>query len=367
MDIHTLRLQNFRNYQEETFSFAPSVNLICGDNGQGKTNLLEAVTACSTMRLFRTRQKKEAIRFGTENACILTSLQTHGRDMTIELRLHSNRAMEIYQNGIRQQRQSDAQGLLKTVLFRPEDLSLLREGALIRRRFLNTALCQMRPGYARCLEEYNRLRDHKTRILRDSQEKPSLLPLWDDFSLRMAYFGAFLIRYRAYYTRKLLAEAGRIYTDIAPQETFSGCYQTVSTVTDPFAAAQTIQKQLTEHVFAHKAAEFASGSCLSGPHKDDLVFSINEKNAAAFASQGQIRTAALSLKLAERELFRQEDGEDPVLLLDDVLSELDRKRQDFVLNHIAGGQVFITCCEDGISGKLHAGEIFSIKNGKIIT
>lgn len=135
-------------------------------------------------------------------------------------------------------------------------------------------------------------------------------------------------------------------------------YKTVSSVTDPFADARTIEKQLIDHVFSHKTAEIAAKSCLSGPHKDDLELLLDGRSAASFGSQGQVRTCTLSLKLAERELFFDEDGEYPVLLLDDVLSELDRRRQDFVLNRISAGQVMITCCEDGISEKLRAGAVF---------
>ena len=366
MNVHTLALENFRNYEKARFAFDPSVNLVCGENGQGKTNLLEAVAVCSTMRLFRTAQKKEGLRFEADHAFIRADFAAHDRDFTVELRLSRAKSMEIYKNGVRQKRQADMQGLLKTVLFCPEDLMLVRAGAGARRRFLDVALCQLRPNYARYLEEYNRLHDHKTRILRDSEEKPTLLNLWEDFSLRMAYFGARIIRYRAYYCRRLLEAAAAVYADIAPQEALSGAYQTVSSVTDPFADAKQIEQQLAAHVYAHRSAELAAKSCLFGPHKDDLTLLLNGRSAAAFGSQGQVRTCTLSLKLAERELFFQEDGEYPVLLLDDVLSELDRRRQDFVLNRIADGQVMITCCEDGISDKLRAGAVFHIKNGKII-
>ena len=366
MNIVSLTLEQFRNYEQAHFDFDPAVNLICGENGQGKTNLLEAVSACSTMRLFRTAQKKEGLRFGQDHARILADFQAQGRDFSLELRFSRLKSMEIYKNGVRQKRQADAQGLLKTVLFCPEDLMLVRQGAAARRRFLDTALCQLRPNYARYLEEYNRLHDHKTRILRDSEEKPSLLTMWEDFSLRMAHIGAQIIRYRAYYCRKLLDAAALVYADIAPHEALSGAYRTVSSVTDPFASAQQIEKELVDHVFRHKAAEIAAKSCLSGPHKDDLELLLDGRSAASYGSQGQVRTCTLSLKLAERELFFHEDGEYPVLLLDDVLSELDRRRQDFVLNRISAGQVMITCCEDGISDKLHTGAVFQIQNGKII-
>ncbi len=366
MRLEEIRLQNFRNYENESFKFDSGVNLICGENGQGKTNLLEAAAACSTMKLFRTSQKKEGLRFGTDKAVINAKIQAQSRDFMLEMRLFRTKSMEIYKNGVRQKRQSDAQGTLKAVLFCPDDLLLVKQGAGARRRFLDTALCQLRPNYGRYLEEYNRLHEHKTRILRDSEEKPSLLALWEDFSLRMAKVGAHVIRYRAYYLRKFMPEASRIYSEIAPHEKLTGYYRTVSNITDPYAASGEIEKQLIEHVFAHKKAEIAAGSCLSGPHKDDFILELDGKSAASYASQGQVRTCTLSLKLAERELFFGEDKEYPILLLDDVLSELDHKRQDFVLNHIMDGQVIITCCEGGISEKLNAGAYFKIKNGKII-
>jgi len=366
MRLEKIRLQNFRNYENETFIFDPKVNLISGDNGQGKTNLLEAAAACSTMKLFRTAQKKEGLKFGTENGSISASIQAREREFEIELKFNRVKSMEIYKNGMRQKRQSDAQGILKSVLFCPDDLMLIKQGAAVRRRFIDSALCQLRPKYAGYLDEYSKLHEHKTRILRDSEEKPSLLSLWEDFSIRMAKTGAQLIRYRAYYFKKLISEAKEIYSDIAPKEKLEGEYHTVSNISDPCAPAKEIEKQLIEHAFIHKKAEISAKSCLSGPHKDDFILYLNGENAASFGSQGQIRTCTLSLKLAERELFYKEDGEFPVLLLDDVLSELDRKRQDFVLNQITEGQVLITCCEDEISDKLRAGACFTIKNGKII-
>lgn len=366
MILKKLNLQNFRNYENQTFEFNPSINLICGENGQGKTNLLEAICALSTMRLFRTSQKKDGLKFDTDYASVLADFEAQKRDFNLELRLFRQKSMEIYKNGVKQKRQSDASGIMKTVLFCPDDLMLIRQGASVRRRFLDIALCQLRPGYARALEQYQKLHEHKTRILRDSDEKPSLLSMLDDFSLQMAHYGAYIIRYRAYYLKKLLEKASIIHSEIAKNEILEGFYKTVSSVENPYGTVSEIEQKLIDHVLSHKNAEIASKSCLSGPHKDDFILSINGKNAASFASQGQIRTCTLSLKLAERELFFEEDGEYPILLLDDVLSELDQKRQDFVLNRILDGQVMISCCEDGISEKLNAGAVFMIEKGKII-
>ena len=367
MHLKTLKLQNFRNYEDESFALDPAVNLICGENGQGKTNLLEAAAACSTMRLFRTAQKKEGLRFGADDARICAEFEAQGRDHTLELRLSRLKAMEIYKNGVRQKRQSDVQGLLKTVLFCPEDLMLVRAGAAARRRFLDTALCQLRPNYARYLEEYNRLHDHKTRILRDAEEHPSLLDALPDFNLRMAQCGAVLIYYRARFCKLLADYAASAHRECSGvREELTLAYRTVSTVADPMAPQETVFEQLMAHQRDHYHAELASRLCLSGPHKDDIEVSIGGAAARAFSSQGQTRTAALSLKLAERDIFRELTGFSPVLLLDDVLSELDPRRQEFVLNRISGGQVFITCCEEDRLETLLGGKVLHVENGKVV-
>ena len=256
---------------------------------------------------------------------------------------------------------------MNTVLFCPEDLLLIREGAAARRRFLDCAICQLRPRYAQALAEYNRLYEHKTRILRDWPENPSLLETLEDFNVRMAQTGALVIRYRAYFVRRLQEAAPAVHRDFSGgREALSLTYQTVSSVSDPTAAPQQILEQLRDHQERHRQAELDSRQCLSGPHKDDLTVSIDRRSAKQFASQGQTRTAALSLKLAQRDIFFQETGEYPVLLLDDVLSELDARRQAFVLNHIQGGQIFITCCEEEKLEGLEGGAAFHIHGGALV-
>ena len=255
---------------------------------------------------------------------------------------------------------------MTTVLFCPEDLYLIREGAAARRRFLDGAICQLRPRYAQALAEYNRLYEHKTRILRDWQENPSLLDTLDDFNLRMAQFGARIIHYRAHFIRRLQEVVPPIHSDFSGgRERLEITYQTVSSVTDPAAEVEVLTEQLRAHMESHQGAERASRMCLSGPHKDDLVITIDGREAKSYSSQGQTRTAALALKLAEREIYQNATGEYPVLLLDDVLSELDPRRQEFVLNRIAGGQVFITCCEDDRLPVLLGGKVFHVKQGAI--
>lgn len=364
MTLQTLTLRDFRNYAQAELELASGVNVFCGENAQGKTNILEAVGLLSTMRLFRSGQKRDAIRFGAPQAEILGSFSAEKRNMSIHAVIPSAGRLQVTVNGVRQKRLSDASGLLRTVLFCPEDLMLIREGAAARRRFLDIALCQLRPNYARYLAEYSRLHENKIRILKDAEEKPSLLDTLDDFSFRMSMIGGHIVRYRAYYLRALMEKAQNIHASISGgAEQLDYTYQTVSTVEDPFAPAKEIGMRIWEHACTHRAAEIASKACLSGPHKDDLELTIGGKRAKAFGSQGQVRTCALSLKLAERDMFFDDSGEYPVLLLDDVLSELDAKRQDFVLNRIQNGQVLITCCEPEKLVRTECGRLFAVKGG----
>lgn len=364
MVLNRIKLQHFRNYTQADLTIPEGVTILCGENAQGKTNLLEAVYFLSNCKLFRSGQKKEALQFGQTELRVTAYYTTQGRGFEQELSFSAGKRLEATVNGIKQKRLTDAAGRLKSVLFSPDDLYLVREGAAARRRFLDTALCQLRPRYAQYLLEYHRLYEHKTRILRDSEEKPSLLLTLDDFSRRMAVIGAHLIWYRAFYIEKLIKKASEIHSSIAGEhEKLTAQYHTVSTVQNPFAAVSETAELLWEHALSHRAAEISSKSCLSGPHKDDLLLYIGGKEAKNYASQGQTRTCALALKLAEREMFFSDSGEYPVLLLDDVLSELDKKRQDFVLNHIKGGQVFITCCEEEKMQDILNGSVFLIKNG----
>ena len=366
MNIQSLTLRDFRNYETAALELSSGVNVFCGENAQGKTNILEAVGLLSTTRLFRSGQKREAIRFGARQAEAEAAFFAEKRDMTIRAVIPSAGRVQLTVNGIRQKRLSDAAGILRTVLFCPEDLMMIREGAAARLRFIDIALCQLRPNYARYLSEYNKLHENKIRILKDAEEKPSLLDALDDFSLRMSMIGGHIIRYRAYYLRSLMEKAKGIHASISgKEEQLDYRYSTVSSVSDPFASAKDIGMQLWEHACQHRAAEIAVKSCLSGPHKDDLELTIGGKSAKAFASQGQVRTCALSLKLAERDMFFDDSGEYPVLLLDDVLSELDARRQDFVLNRIENGQVLITCCEPEKLAQVEGGWMFTVRQGTV--
>ena len=346
-------------------ALSPGVNVIWGENAQGKTNLLEAAAYLSSCRSHRARYDRELIQFGVDHAFLKGEVQSQGRDHTLEARLHRGERRQLFSNGVKLKTAGELGEIFNTILFCPEDLSLIREGAAERRRFLDDAICQLRPKYAMALAEYKRLYEEKTRILRDWEEKPSLLDTLDDFNLRMAQVGAVVVHYRAHFVKRLAALAPPIQSDFSGgREGLELRYETVSTVTDPEAPPKAILEQLLDHQQSHRRAELDSRQCLSGPHKDDLAVEVDGRSARQFASQGQTRTAALSLKLACRELFREDTGEWPVLLLDDVLSELDQRRQSFVLERIDGGQVLITCCEEDKSVPVD-GKRFFVKDGTV--
>ena len=367
MIVRSIALEHFRNYGALEAGFSPGVNVIYGENAQGKTNLLEAVAYLSTASSHRARYDRELIQMGEEAALIRAGLLSRNRDFTLEARLRRGQRRQLFSNGVRLRSAGELSGILTTVLFCPEDLSLIRAGAAERRRFLDGCICQLRPRYAAALAEYRRLYEHKTRILRDWQEKPSLLETLDEFSLAMARAGAVLIHYRAHFIRRLREAAPPLHADFSGgREALGLHYATVSTISDPEAPVRELLPRILEHQRTHRQAELDTRQCLTGPHKDDLLVDLDGMEAKTYASQGQTRTAALSLKLGCREIFYQDTGEWPVLLLDDVLSELDHRRQAFVLNRIGGGQVFITCCEEDRLSGLEEGAVFHIQGGRLV-
>ena len=367
MIVKSITLDFFRNYSHLETAFSPDVNVICGENAQGKTNLLEAIGYLSTASSRRARYDRELIAFGADHAFVKAEVFSRERDFTLEARLSRGARRQLLSNGVKLKTAGELAGVLNTVFFCPEDLMLIREGAAERRRFLDECICQLRPRYAAALAEYRRLHEQKTRILRDWEEKPSLLDTLDDFNLRMAQTGAILIHYRAHFVRRLRETAPPIHREFSGgREELGLKYETVSTVVDPEGSVKDILSALMAHQENHRRAELESRQCLSGPHKDDLTVELGGVAARQFASQGQTRTAALSLKLAAREIFYGDTGEWPVLLLDDVLSELDQRRQSFVLNRIKGGQVFITCCEDEKLEHLEGGKVLRIHSGALV-
>lgn len=367
MRIDKLTLDGWRNYRRQTLDFDGSCNVIYGENAQGKTNLLEAMVYLSCGKSPRAHGDRELIGFDRQEASVTAQLLSRERAFTTDIQLFRGKRRKMTVNGVPAKTNAALSDVLHTVFFCPEDLFLIRAGAAERRRFMDMSLCQLRPRYAEALAEYGRLYEHKTRILRDSEEHPQLLQMLPEFNERLCRVGAVLIGYRARFCASLAEYARQAHFECSGEkEELTLLYRTVKTVEDPFAPQEQICEALRRHQEAHLAAERASRLCLSGPHKDDVEVLINGRSARQYGSQGQVRTAALSLKLAEREIHKNAAGEYPVMLLDDVLSELDPRRQEYVLNRIRGGQVFITCCENDRLDTMLRGRVFHIRDGEVL-
>ena len=366
MQLNELYLRSFRNYSEERLEFDPGVNLIVGQNAQGKTNLLEAISYLGSGKSFRATKNSEMVKFSASFGEMEGKIFSQEREQSLRWVLFSgSRPRQLWRNGAKKKSAGDIAGVLPTVLFCPEDLMILKSGAAQRRRFGDTVLCALRPNYEAALTEYTRILEQKSRILKDHFENPRVLDILPEYNTRLCQVGALLISYRARFYQALGKEAAAFHGSFSGgAESFSLEYKTVSTVTDPFAPVEKLTENLYAHLESHCRGELESGQCLTGPHKDDFSIALSGIDLKAYGSQGQTRTAAISLKLAQRELMRREWGEEPVLLLDDVLSELDEKRQDFVLNQIDSGQVFITCCEPGRFTRI--GKTIEIQNGSVV-
>ena len=365
MQLSKLTLRDFRNSEALELECDPGVNLIVGNNAQGKTNLLEAIAYAGSGKSFRAMKQSEMVRFGADFADIEADVCAQERCQKLRwVIFNGSRPRQIWRNGAKKKSAGELAGVLPTVLFCPEDLMVLKAGAAQRRRLGDHALCQLRPNYDAALTEYNRILEQKNRILKDHFQNPNVLAILPEYNLRLCQVGALLISYRSRFYDSLGKSAAKFHSQFSGGvEEFQLHYKTVSTVSDPFASLPKLTEDLLEHLESHYRAELESGQCLTGPHKDDFDVTLSGVNLKSYGSQGQTRTAAISLKLAQRELMGREWGEEPVLLLDDVLSELDQGRQDFVLNQIVSGQVFITCCEPGRFTKL--GKTIEIEKGKV--
>lgn len=367
MYIIKLTLNGYRNYLYESVEFINGINVINGRNAQGKTNLIEAVFYLATGRSFRSAVDKDLINFNNESASIRAEIISSERNQTLEARFCRGRRRVLLANDNKLKKASELSGKLTTVQFGPDDLNMVKDGASVRRRLMDNCLTQLYPGYFAALTEFNKLYDNKTRILKDHYEKPSLLELLEDFNLRLAEQNAKIIKYRAAYVENLSTKAFVIHKEFSGgAEDLSLNYKTINDIAANEMSLEEIYSQLLAHQKDKYQAELRSGLCLSGSHKDDLLIEINGITARKFASQGQARTASISIKLAERDIHFDYRGEYPVLLLDDVLSELDSSRREYILSRVKTGQVIITCCEKEALVNSDYNKLINIQNGKVI-
>ena len=355
MYISELKLDHFRNYDSLNLEFSPGTNLFYGDNAQGKTNILEAVYFCGTTRSHRTSKDSEMIKFGAEEAHLRMEMKKSSVDYRIDVHLREGRAKGIAVNGVPVRRAQDVVGLGHFVFFSPEDLGIIKDAPLRRRHFLNMELCQLDQIYVSSLSSYNKVLQMRNRLLKDLSIRPQdmdTLDVWDDQLVR---YGSVLISSR----QKFVETLGEIIRPI--HRKLSGGREELETGYEK----NTSVERFAENVRKSRERDLFLKSTSCGPHKDDLVFSINGMDIRKFGSQGQQRSAALSLKLAEIELVKDTVGEAPVLLLDDVLSELDTGRQHFLLDSIGGIQTFITCTglEEYQDSPVHIDRVYQVIDG----
>lgn len=357
MYIKEVFLQNFRNLEQLHMTPSKGINLFYGDNAQGKTNFLESLYFCAMGRSMRSRHEQQLIAFGAGESHIRLELSSAYRQDRIDVHLKREEKKGIAVNGIPIRKLGDLFGTLYTVIFSPEDLSLVKNGPGERRRFLDMELCQINKIYYYDLQQYYRILKQRNNLLKEIRKKPALadtLCVWD---MQLAQRGEKIIAAR----KRFLARLDEIAA--GKHNLLTGGKDVLKTEYKPNCEGEVLAERLERG----RERDILLGSTQMGPHKDDIIFLVNGRDVKQFGSQGQQRTTALSARLAEIDLIREETGESPVLLLDDVLSELDENRQRFLMESIDGMQAFLTCTgiEDAVRKYLNQENLFHVEKGKI--
>lgn len=357
MNIRSIELKNFRNYENLEISFDEGTNILFGDNAQGKTNILEAAYMSGTTKSHKGSRDREMIRFGEEEAHLKTVVVRGGREYQIDMHLKKNRAKGIAIDKIPIKKASELFGILNIVFFSPEDLNIIKNGPVERRRFLDSELCQLDRIYLADLTNYNKILAQRNKLLKDMIYRPSLsdtLPVWD---MQLIETGKKIIRRRKQFVDELREIVSDIHYRICggKEELFLKYEPNIDDIffEDELSRAKEKDKKLCQTSV--------------GPHRDDLLFSIGDVDIRKYGSQGQQRTSALSLKLSEIELVRKSISDTPVLLLDDVLSELDSSRQNYLLNNISDTQTIITCTglDEFVRNRFTVNRVFEVIAGHV--
>lgn len=360
MKVTRLSASHYRNLSEIEIFPQEGVNLIYGENAQGKTNLLESVWMFTGCRSFRGAKDAELISLEREAARLDMDFYAGGRGQSASLMLDEKRHAVL--NGVPLPSAAKMMGEFRAVVFSPVHLSLVKEGPAQRRRFLDLALSQMRPRYASLLNQYNRALAQRNILLKDIPYHAELLDTLDIWDEKLSSLGAQIIYQRRSYVKRMRQSAAAFYHGLSRgRETLQLSYAS-SLEGD---TAEQLSLELREKLGKARREDLKNGSTSIGPHRDDLEIQVDQRSARIYGSQGQQRSCALSMKLSEAALIHDITGERPVALLDDVMSELDAGRQDYILNHIEGWQVFITCCEPSSLLRLCAGKTFSLHGGHL--
>jgi len=365
MVISNLKLVNYRNHEYSDINFGKKVNIIYGNNAQGKTNILESLYLFATGRSHRTNKSRELIRFGTDYANVKITFESKSGMNTGEMVILTDQKRRIKINEVPINRIGQLMGFFNVVMFSPEDLNLIKEGPSQRRRFLDIGISQIRPNYFYYLQQYVKVLEQRNKLLKEISVKSSLketLSVWDE---KLVEYGSKIIWYRELYIKKLSEFARQVHFNIT-----LGCEKLDISYfpgirSDQIESEKKIKELFQIQLLHNSKREIESGMTLVGPHRDEIEFVINNVTVKHFASQGQQRTVVLSLKLAEMEFIKEYTGEYPVLLLDDIMSELDKSRQNFLTNKIEDKQVIITCTDIDKFVNYDQASFFKVEKGMV--
>ena len=363
MECNKIKIRNFRNIEEAEIEFDSGVNILVGDNAQGKTNLLEAISFTALGKSFRTNHEEELIRFGAEFSEISLDFTDSLRKQNITVCMMPGHRRRIEQNKVKVGRLSDIVGAFRTVLFCPEHLSLIKDGPGERRNYLDIALSQLYPVYLKSLQRYNQILKNRNKLIRDAEDdRATFRDTIEFWSSQLAAEAAVIAKYRVQYLNKASEHIKACFAEMTGDKEAPAAIYAGSSHGEPesYLDVNETEKTYFELLMKHHDREIGAGTTLWGIHKDDIEITVNGRSARAFASQGQQRSLALAMKLAEGEVCASITGERPVFLFDDVFSELDSTRRAYLSGKIKDRQVIITTCEpSGITG----GKLIQVKNG----
>ena len=364
MKVKSLHFENFRNLKDNIIIPSERVNVIYGENANGKTNLLEALWLFCGGHSFRGAKENEMISFDKDFFRLRIEFESGEREQTAEI-LYDMNKKTIKINEVEKNSSSYLTEVFSAVVFSPEHLSLIKQGPTVRRRFLDAAICQQRIRYASLLSQYNRIINQRNALLKDINKNRDLkdtLIIWDD---SLSVVGAQIIKERFDYIRQMRETAKSYHRGISGGKEELDIICQCTAKAEESDSIEIIRDKLKNAFLSARHEDYHTGYTSVGPHRDDLEIKINGISARRFGSQGQQRSAVLSMKLSEAELLYRKNDERPVILLDDVLSELDNSRQDFLLNKVENYQVFVTCCEESNKEQLQKGKVFYVNNGNI--
>ena len=357
MYIESIQLKNYRNYESLDMKLDKETNILYGDNAQGKTNILEAIYLCGTKKSHRGSKDREIIKFQEEESHIRMTVSRKNIKYRIDMHLKKNKAKGVAINGVPIKKARELFGIVNLVFFSPEDLNIIKNGPGERRRFIDLELCQLSSIYLTDLSNYNHIVNQRNKLLKDLAFRQELMDTLDVWDFQMAQFGKKIVQAREAFIRKL----NEIIQDI--HRNLTGGRESLELIYEPSVTAETIEQEIARN----RERDLKLKLTTTGPHRDDFCVRVNGIDIRKFGSQGQQRTAALSLKMSEIYLVKEIMKDTPVLLLDDVLSELDNSRQNYLLNSIHDVQTIITCTglDEFVNNRFHINKIFQVVCGQV--